>query len=62
MGPNFLLRIPNTPDNVETHIDAIRDFVARWKGRRVPRRELEHLDHEHKEQQRLEFFERVLRG
>ena len=36
-GAPFLLQIPNTEDNVDTAIDAIRAFVAEWRGRRVPR-------------------------
>lgn len=58
--PPFVLELPNTPDNVQRHLEEIRRFVASWKGRRVERRDVEHVDAGLKEEQRLDFFHRVL--
>ncbi len=59
-GSPWYLELPNTEDNVTEGIDRIREFVATWHGKRVPRAEVEHLDSEAKEQRRLRFFEEVL--
>ncbi|MGQ9736041.1 MAG: hypothetical protein ACUVUP_05665 [Thermaceae bacterium] len=56
----FILRIPNTEDNVEKSIPAIRDFVMSWKGRRVDRKDVAHLDVRYKEAKRLAFMEKTL--
>ena len=32
---NFLLKIPNKEDNIQTHAQAIRDFAYRMRGSRV---------------------------
>jgi hypothetical protein len=58
--PPCILQLPNTPDNVETHLPAIRQFVERMRGVRVPRDQVQHLDVRMKEQQRLAFFQRVV--
>ena len=60
-GAPFLLQLPNTETNVRTSLDAIDAFVAAWRGRRVDRKALTHLDVRVKEAQRLAFFEDVLR-
>jgi len=52
----FLCRIPNTPDNVVTHLGQIRDFVTRMRGVRVPREAIAHLDAAGKERDRLQFL------
>lgn len=61
-GASFLLQLPNTPDNVEKNLDQIREFVYQWKGKRVPRSEIAHLDVAYKETQRLNFMRNVLAG
>lgn len=61
-GAPFVLQLPNTPDNVEKNIDQIKEFVYKWKGRRVPRSEIAHLDVERKEAQRLTFMRNLIRG
>lgn len=43
-GAPFLLRIPNTEDNVELSVDQIREFVLAWKGRRVERTSIGPID------------------
>lgn len=56
----WLLRLPNTPDNVAISLDYIRRFVTRMRGVRVPREAVEHLDVRRKERKRLDFMEDVL--
>jgi hypothetical protein len=58
---DFLLKIPNTEDNVQTHAEAIRDFAYRMRGRRADRVLLQkYIDTQHKEATRLAFFEELL--
>ena len=54
--PGFVLRLPNTGDNVERGADAIRSFVETWRGRRIPRAAVSHLDLGATETQRLSFL------
>ena len=61
-GAPFILELPNRPDAVVTHQAAIAEFVAAWKGRRVPRSEVAHLDLEAKEAARLRFLEQLTHG
>jgi len=56
----FLLELPNTPDNVEGHTAAIAQFVESWRGKRVPREAVAHLDVRVKEKLRLAFFQKVI--
>lgn len=51
-----VLKLPNTPENVSANLEAIRQFVLRVKGTRVPRARIAHLDGGQKEQRRLAFF------
>jgi len=60
-GAPFILRLPNSEDNVEAHISAIKTFVHRWMGQRVPREAIAHLDVKVKESQRIAFFQEVLK-
>jgi glycosyltransferase involved in cell wall biosynthesis len=54
---NFLLKIPNREDNVETHAEEIRDFIYRMRGRRADRAVFaERIDIKEKERKRLKFF------
>ncbi len=57
---DFLLRIPNTEDNVQTHAEAIRDFAYRMRGRRVDRAAIAAIDQAHKEAERLAFFQEAI--
>jgi hypothetical protein len=50
----YALYIPNTEDNIAMSLPAIRDFVEKWRGRRVPRERVAHMDWAVKEQKRLE--------
>ena len=57
---DFLLRIPNKEDNIQTHAQAIRDFVYRMRGRRVDRKLITAIDQTAKERQRVQFFEEII--
>lgn len=56
---SYLLQLPNTEDNVATHVQDIQQFVDSSRNTRVPREEILHLDTRYKEQKRLEFFKVV---
>jgi glycosyltransferase involved in cell wall biosynthesis len=62
-GFDFLLKIPNKEDNIQTHGDAIREFAYRMRGKRADRKMLERfIGSEQKEIMRLKFFEEILQG
>lgn len=53
----FVLRLPNTEDNVSSSIERIRAFVRSAQGRRVPREEIvDKIDARHQERRRLAFL------
>jgi glycosyltransferase involved in cell wall biosynthesis len=60
-GAPFILQLPNRADAVVTHHGAIAEFVEAWKGRRVPRSDVAHLDLRAKEARRIRFLEQVVR-
>jgi glycosyltransferase involved in cell wall biosynthesis len=61
LDADFLLRLPNTEDNVRSNADAIREFAHRMRGRRVDRAVIfPRLDQRRKEQARLAFFSQIL--
>ena len=60
-GADFLLTLPNDEHNVRDAVEQIARFVSRWRGRRVPRDQVRHLDHVDKERARLAFLESVRR-
>lgn len=58
---DFLLKIPNKEDNIQTHAQSIYDFAHRMRGRRVDREFLKkYIDADQKEATRLSFFEELL--
>jgi len=57
---DFLLKIPNKEDNIQTHGQAIRDFAYRMRGRRVDRKLISVLDQGSKEKERVRFFEEII--
>jgi glycosyltransferase involved in cell wall biosynthesis len=58
---DFLLKIPNKEDNIQTHAQSIRDFAYRMQGRRADREFLKkYIDADQKEAIRLSFFEELL--
>lgn len=56
----FMLRLPNEEDNVKDNVPAIRHFVAKWRGKRVPRSDVLRIDSRQKEAERLSFFASLL--
>jgi hypothetical protein len=59
---DFVLKIPNKEDNIQTHGEAIRAFAQRMRGVRADRSLLEtRIDSLRKEEMRLEFFDQILR-
>jgi glycosyltransferase involved in cell wall biosynthesis len=59
-GADFLLVLPNTPDNLVSGIDEIETFAKRWKGKRVPREHVTDIDVQIKEARRIDFVKGVL--
>jgi hypothetical protein len=59
---DFLLRIPNTEDNIQTHGQLIRDFAYRMRGKRVERHLIMQIDQGTKEAERLDFFKEIRRS
>jgi glycosyltransferase involved in cell wall biosynthesis len=56
----FLLRLPNTSDNIIKNLDTITEFVYRWKGKRISRKDVAALDVNDKERRRLEFLSKIV--
>ena len=52
-GAPFLLQLPNTEDSVDVATHEIRDFVERWRGRRIPRAAVSEIDSRVVERKRL---------
>lgn len=59
--PPFILQIPNTPTAVRDNLENIEQFVNTWKGKRIPKHMVQHIDITTKEDTRLQFFENLLR-
>ena len=59
-GAPFILGLPNQEDNILPNLDRIEEFVMQWKGKRVPRQSVAHIDIVRKEDLRLEFFQNTL--
>ncbi len=61
LNVDFLLKIPNTEDNILTHGKLIHDFAYKMRGKRVDRGILAPLiDTKVKEEKRLTFFKEIL--
>lgn len=57
---DYYLRLPNDDTPLTPHREAIASFVSAWRGRRVPRAAVAHLDTAVKEARRLAFMARVV--
>ncbi|MGO4108820.1 glycosyltransferase [Paenibacillus sp. YAF4_2] len=55
----FILRLPNEANNTMAGIDAIDRFVAEWRGKRVDRELIRHLDTALKEAQRVAYMKHI---
>jgi glycosyltransferase involved in cell wall biosynthesis len=58
-GAEHYLRLPNSATPLAPHREEIAAFVEKWRGRRVSRAAVAHLDVSVKEAQRLTFMRRV---
>jgi hypothetical protein len=56
---HYYLRLPNDAAPLAPHRDAIAAFIEHWRGRRVAREAVAHLDTSVKEAARLAFMARV---
>lgn len=61
-GADYYLRLPNDSAPLAPHRDSIAAFAAAWRGRRVPRSAIAHLDTAVKEARRLDFMASVVAG
>lgn len=59
-GADYYLRLPNEPSSLEPHREAILRFVTYWRGRRVARDAVAHLDTSVKETRRLAFMSKIV--
>ena len=55
-----MLELPNCEDNIINNVQLVKAFVYQWKGRRIPRDEVLHIDASRKEANRLAFLNQVL--
>ena len=60
LDADFLLKIPNKEDNIQSHGQAIHDFAYRMRGRRVDRDQVALIDQVAKEAERIRFFEEII--
>lgn len=55
----FILQLPNSPGNVRDGLAQIDDFASAWRGKKVPRKVIGHLDTRVKESQRLSYMKLI---
>lgn len=55
-GAPFLLQLPNTEESVDGAVADVREFVERWRGRRVSRAEIRSIDSSVVEAERLHLI------
>ena len=60
LNADFLLKIPNKEDNIQTHGQAIHDFAYRMRGQRADRKMIASIDQVAKEAERIHFFEEII--
>ena len=60
LDADFLLKIPNKEDNIQTHGQAIHDFAYRMRGQRVEHNLITSIDQVAKEAERIRFFEEII--
>lgn len=57
---DFILQIENEENNIENNIQPIREFIIKWKGKRIPAGILKpFISISEKEKLRLEFFKQI---
>ena len=57
---DYFLHLPNNAEPLAPWRDRIAAFINAWRGRRVPRSAIAHLDVSVKEAQRLAFMEKII--
>ncbi|GGG00504.1 glycosyltransferase [Paenibacillus aceti] len=57
----FILQLRNEPDSIAAVREEIEAFVAAWRGSRVERAQISHLDTAVKEAERVRYMERMVR-
>jgi glycosyltransferase involved in cell wall biosynthesis len=63
LSSECLLQLPNTEENVLSHIEKIRSFAYQMMGKRIQRAAIADLiDQSHKEDLRLAFFDEVMKN
>lgn len=58
---DYAVHIPNIEDNVVQNRERIISFVESWRGRRVAREQIAHMDWAAKEKARLDFMARFVK-
>lgn len=58
-GADFILELPNKESNIEESIEKIKAFVEKWKGKRINRKYIKHIDIKQREKERLAFFQKI---
>lgn len=61
-GADYFLQLPNDSSPLAPHRARIAAWLEQWRGRRVPRAAIRHLDTGEKEQRRLAFLSRIAGG
>lgn len=59
---DYFLQLPNNDAPLAPHRERIAAWLARWRGRRVPRTSIGHLDNRVKEARRLAFLHGFVRN
>jgi hypothetical protein len=57
---DFICKLPNIEDNITNNIQKIENFILKWKGKRINRAEIIHIDVKEKEKKRLAVFNKIL--
>lgn len=57
----FILQLPGKSGNMVSGLGEIDAFVRQWRGTRVPRKEIAHLDTRVKESERLKYMKLIMR-
>lgn len=58
-GASYALQLPNAEENVSANVEKIAAFVESWRGRRVARADVAHIDSAVKEQRRISLLMRT---
>jgi glycosyltransferase involved in cell wall biosynthesis len=59
---SFILKLPNSENNIVPNIDLIKRFINSWVNKRVSKDLISHIDIREKEKKRLELFHRIIKS